>query len=59
MGTFEYAMLGIAFAANTYATVRAIKSYRNFNKRLKEIDCYEIRQNAARVAEYIELRKIL
>lgn len=57
MGTFEYSILGIAFVANMYASVRAIKSYRKFRKRIKDIDCYEIRKDITHLAEGIELRK--
>ena len=57
MGIFECSLIGLIFLADVYATSRAIKSYRRFNKQIKEINCYDLRKAITHMREDVEIRK--
>ena len=57
MKSITYALLTTALIGNVYASIQAIKSYSRFNKCIKVIDCYELRQDVKHLAEAIELRQ--
>lgn len=58
MRKVSYALLWVAILGNTYATIRAVRSYSKFNKTVKAVNCRELRQDVQHLTEAINLREV-
>ena len=56
MDGIKVLILGITFMGNSYAAVKAVRSLISYNKRLKEINSYEIRRDCIRLINDVECR---